>query len=148
MNSWLRSIAALEPFHAHGVGAAANEEIRIGARVERRFELGQRLLDRDDLLARQITAAIGENLVADEDAGGARGLEGADHLPHIIDAAEAGIRVDIDRHVHRTADARVMIGIIAHIRLAGIRLRQHRADAGIAAGADRLETLGFDDPCR
>ncbi len=138
----------IEAFDARGVGAAGNKEIGIAPRIERGLDLGQHLLDRDHLLARQIAAAIGKDLIADENAGDAGGLEGAHHLPHIVDAAEAGIGVDIDRHLHRSADARVMVGVVAHIGLAHIGLRQHRADGGIAAGANRLETLRLHDARR
>ena len=97
MNSWQRAIAASTPSTpAASVRAAMN---RSGSRagVERGLELGQHLLDRNDLLARQIAAAVREHLVADEQAGDAGGLEGAHHLPHIVDAAEAGVGIDIDR---------------------------------------------------
>ena len=82
---------------AGGVGARRDQQIGIGARVERGLDLGQHLLDRHDLLARQIAAAVREHLVADEQAGDARRLEGAHHLPHVVDAAEAGVGIDIDR---------------------------------------------------
>ena len=69
-------------------------------------------------------------------------------MAHIVDAAESSIGIDLNRHLHRSADARVMIGIIAHVGLAHIGLRQHRADRGIAAGAECLETLRFHDAGR
>ncbi len=81
-------------------------------------------------------------------AGDAGGLEGAHHLPHVVDAAEAGIGIDIDRHLDRRADARVMIGIVAHVGLAHVGLRQHAADRRIAAGGNRLEAFGFHDAGR
>ena len=118
------------------------------ARVERGLDLGQHLLDRDDLLARQVAAAVRKHLVADEQAGDARRLERAHHLPHIVDAAEAGVGVDIDRDFDRGADARVVVGIVAHVGLAHVGLRQHAADRGIAAGHDRLEAFGLDDARR
>jgi hypothetical protein len=111
--------------NSRGIGTRGDEEIRILPRIERGLDLGQHLLDRDHLLARQITAAVGKHLVADEHAGDAGGLEGAHHLPHIIDAAEPGVGIDIDRHIDGAADARVMVGVIAHVGLAHIRLRQH-----------------------
>ena len=42
----------------------------------------------------------------------------------------------------------VMVGIVAHVGLAHVGLRQHAADAGIAAGHDRLEAFGLDDARR
>ena len=95
--------------HAVGVGARGDEQIGIAARVERGLELGQHLLDRDDLLAGQIAAAIGKHLVAEEQAGDAGGLEGPHHLPHIVDPAEAGVGIDVDRNFNRVADAAVMV---------------------------------------
>ena len=65
---------------AGGVGARGDEQIGIAPRVERGLDLGQHLLDRDDLLARQIAAAVGKHLVAEEQAGDAGSLEGAHHL--------------------------------------------------------------------
>ena len=41
-----------------------------------------------------------------------------------------------------------MVGIIAHIRLAHIGLRQHRADGGVTAGAKGLKALRLHDTRR
>ena len=114
-----------ESVDTRSVGAAGDKEIGIAPGVERRLDLGQHLLGRDHLLARQIAAAIGKHLIADENAGHAGGFEGTHHLPHIIDAAETGIGVDIDRHLDGGANARVMVRVVAHIGLTHIGLRQH-----------------------
>ena len=128
MNSWQRAMADFDALDPRGVGAGGDEQVGIAPRVERSLDLGQHLLDRHDLLARQIAAAVGKHLVADEQAGDARRLEGAHHLPHIVDAAEAGVGIDVDRHLDRGADARVVVGIVAHVGLAHVGLRQHAAD--------------------
>src|SRR6185503_6500640 len=60
------------------------------------------------------------------------------------DAAEAGVGIDIDRDFHGVADAAIVARVVAHVGLAHVSLRQHRADAGIAAGDDRLEALHLD----
>ena len=103
MNSWQRAIAALGPSTAAASVRAAMKKSRIAPRVERRFHLGEHLLDRNHLLAGQIAAAVGKHLIADEHPGNAGGLERPDHLPHIVDAAEPGIGIDIDRHFDRAA---------------------------------------------
>jgi len=41
-----------------------------------------------------------------------------------------------------------MVGIVAHVGLAHVGLRQHAADRGIAARDDRLEALRLDDARR
>ena len=138
----------LDAFDAGGVGARRDIEVRVGAGVERGFELGQHLLDRHDLLARQVAAAVRKHLVADEQAGNPGRLEGTHHLPHVVDAAKAGVGIDIDRNFDRRTDARVVIGVVAHVGLAHVGLRQHRADRGITAGDDRLETFVLDDAGR
>ena len=126
---------------AESVGASGDPHVRIAPGVERSLDLRQHLLDRHDLLARQIAAAVREHLVADKQAGHTRRLEGADHLPHVVDAAEAGVGIDIDRDFDGIADAAIMARIVAHVGLAHVGLRQHRADAGIAACDDCLEAL-------
>src|SRR6202023_4238074 len=102
------------------IGASGDEKIAIAPRVERGFDLGEHLLDRDDLLARQIAAAIGKDLVADEQGRDSRSFESAHHLAHVVHATEAGIGVDIDRYLHCRTDARVMVRIVAHVTLAHI----------------------------
>src|SRR5205085_3096148 len=106
---------------------------------------GEHLLDRYDLLAGQIAAAVGKHLVADEYAGDARRLEGAHHLAHIVDATEAGVGIDIDRNLDRGADAGIVIRIVAHVGLAHVGLRQHAADPRIAAGYHGLKAFRLDD---
>ena len=64
------------------------------------------------------------------------------------DAAEPGIGIDENRNFNGGADACVMVRIVAHVRLAHVGLRHHRADRGIAAGAQRLETFSFHDASR
>ena len=97
MKSWQRAIAALRTLDTVRIGAGGDEQVRIAPHIERGLDLGQHLLDRHDLLAGQIAAAVREHLVADEQARDTGVLEGADHLPHVVDAAEAGIGIDIDR---------------------------------------------------
>ena len=58
--------------------------------------------------------------------------------------AEAGVAIDIDRDLDRGADARIVVGIVAHVGLAGVGLRQQAADRGIAAG----QTAVLDDADR
>ena len=41
-----------------------------------------------------------------------------------------------------------MVGIVAHVGLAHVGLRQHAADRGIAAGDHRLEAFRLDDARR
>ena len=41
----------IETVDAGGIGTRGNEEIRIAPRIQCRFQLGQHLLDRNDLLA-------------------------------------------------------------------------------------------------
>ena len=105
MNSWQRSMASsTEVTPAASVRAAMN---RSGSRraSSAAFTLASICSVGDHLLARQVAAAVREHLVGEEQAGDAGILERAHHLPHIVDAAEAGVGIDIDRHVHRRADA-------------------------------------------
>ena len=134
--------------HAGGIGARADDEARIAARIERRLDLRQHVFDRDHLLAGDIGATVGEYLVADEQAGGARRLERAHHLAHVVHAAESGIGIDQHRNAHRAADARVVVGHVAHVALAHVGLGQHAAERGVAAGRGRLEAFALDDPRR
>src|SRR5262249_61742399 len=75
----------------------------------------------------------------------ARRLEGAHLLLHVVDAAEAGVGVDIARPLDGGANTRVVVGIVAHVGLPHVGLRQHAADAGVAARHQRLEALPLDD---
>ena len=99
----------LETLDARGIGARRDEQVAVAPRIERGFDLGEHLLDRDDLLAWQVAAAIWKNLIADEQAGDPRRFEGAHHLLHVVDAAEAGVGVDIDRHLDGGANTRVVV---------------------------------------
>src|SRR5262249_37842755 len=137
----------LYALNACGVRARGDKEIRIGSRVERGLEFGEHLLDRNDLLAGEVAATVWEDLIADEKSGDACGLKGADHLAHIVDAAKSGIGVRIDWNLYRRANARVMVGVVAHVRLAHVRLGEQAADRGVTTRDDRLKSLSLDDPC-
>ena len=57
------------------VGARDDEQVALAARVRRGADLGGVLLRRDDLLALEMAALLGPDLVLEEDAGRARVLE-------------------------------------------------------------------------
>src|SRR5262249_48673639 len=61
---------------------------------------------------------------------------------------EPGIGVAVDRDLARGGDARIVVGVVAHVGLAHVGLRQHAADRGVAAGHQGLEALGLDDARR
>jgi hypothetical protein len=93
MNSWQRAMAASTlSTPTASVRAAMNRSGSWGG-----AGLGEHLLDRNDLLARQVAATIGEYLIADEKARHPGRLESAHHLSHIVDAAEPGVGININR---------------------------------------------------
>src|SRR5579875_2562857 len=61
----------LDPLDAECIRPGCQEERVVTSGVERRFDLRDHLLDRDERLTREITAALGKGLILDEQACGA-----------------------------------------------------------------------------
>ena len=130
------------------IGARADHHALISARIERRLQFGEHGGEADDLLARQIAAAARKNLIGEEQRRNAGFLESLHHLADIVDAAETRVGIGVDRDVHGVADARIMIGEIAHVGLAGVGLAEQAARCRITARHHGLETLLLDDARR
>jgi hypothetical protein len=126
MNSWQRAMASSPSIAATSVRAAMN--------MSPSRRVSSAALTFASICSTGMTCLPGDNrsgsehLVADEQAGDARRLEGAHHLPHVVDTAKAGVGIDVDGQLDRCADARIVVGIVAHVGLAHVRLRQHAAD--------------------
>ena len=68
----------VEAFDRDGVGARDDQQVGIGARIDRGLDLGDHLGARDHLLALEVAAALGEHLVLDLDRVGAGALQHLD----------------------------------------------------------------------
>jgi hypothetical protein len=121
------------------VGAGHDLQLGVTPRVERCPDAGEHLIDRCDSLAREIAALVWKVLVGIEEAGHSGGLEGADHLTHIVWTPEPGVGVDTDRNLDRRAYPGVVVGVVTDVALSKIGRPEHAADRGVAPGAHDLE---------
>ena len=87
----------LEPEHLAGVGAGDDEQRVVGAGVEGGVQLGHHLGRRDDLLAGEVAAALGEGLILELNRVGAAPLERLHGPTDVQRSAEPGVGVDDDR---------------------------------------------------
>lgn len=128
------------------VGARHHDEVRIGARVERRAELRDPFGGRNHRLARHVAAALREHLVLEEqarDAGALVEAHGARDVGHV---AEAGIRVGEDRQRGRLGEAPVHRRHLGERELRGVRRAEQRRRRAVAALRDRIEAGCLGDP--
>jgi hypothetical protein len=86
-----------EAFRRNGVGARDDQKVVVAARVDGRLDLPHHLCGRDHLLAREMAAALGKDLVLDLQRIGAGALEQLHRAYHVHGIAEAGIGIDHER---------------------------------------------------
>ena len=120
-----------------------DHEVRIAARVKGRFELANHLLGRDHSLAGHVAAALGKNLVLDEQAGDPGPLIGAHRPTNVGDVAEAGIGIGEDRHGHGIDDPGIVVGHLDQAEQRGGGLAQECRRRRIAAAGDGGKARSF-----
>ena len=98
----------------HGVGARDDDEIRVAARVAGGPDFAGRLFDWDHLLAGDVAAALGADLVFDVDRGDTRRLEILHRADDVDRVAVAGVGVGHHRNVDRARD---VAGVGGHFGL-------------------------------
>ncbi len=131
----------VQPFHRQRIGARHDDEVVIGAGIDRGLDAVDHFLLADDFLARTMAAALGADLVFDVDGGraeldhrldGARDVEGR--------SAEAGVDVDQQRQVADVGDAAHVGQHVVEVGDAEVG-QAERAGGDAAAGqVDRLES--------
>jgi hypothetical protein len=129
-----------------GVGARHDHQIRVPSGVQGRLELLQEVPGRHYVLAGHVAAALGKDLVLNEQPGDPGLLEAPHHARHIGGVAETGVAVDEDRQAGRLDDPAVVVGHLGHGELGGVRRSQERGGGAVAAAGHGLETGGLDDP--
>ena len=83
-------------------------------RIERRLDLADHLLRRDQRLVVEVAAALRERLILDLDRIRAGALEQAHRARHVERIAVAGIRIDDEMAADAIADQGNRIGHLAH----------------------------------
>ncbi|MCY1238474.1 hypothetical protein D9M72_512150 [compost metagenome] len=138
----------LEAQRRRRVGAGHDEQVGVGAGIDGGLDLVDGFLGGDHLLAREMAAALGRDLVLELDAVGARALQHAHRVAHVQRVAEAGVGIDDQRQVHGVADARRVVGdlVQAHEALVG-QAEPHVGDAR-AGDVNGFEAQVFDDARR
>ena len=92
------------------VGAGDDQEIGVGARIDRGLHLLRHLARRDHGLAGEMAAALGELLILELDGVGARALQHLHRVGNVHRIAEAGIGIDDERYADAVAHRRDMRG--------------------------------------
>ena len=89
----------VEAVHRTGIGARHDEDVGIGAGVDRGADFHACLLARDHLLAAGVAAFLRADLILDHDAGGAGAGIFGDGALHVQRIAIAGVAVADQRHL-------------------------------------------------
>jgi hypothetical protein len=132
--------------HAQRIGSRVDDEILISPGVDRRSNLGDGFVDRQQHLAFEMAASFRHHLVFDVHAGRTGLLEFLDSEIRIHRVSKTGVGVGHNGDTHRGGDPR---GVLCHFS------RGHQAVVGnpemagddIGAGRlDRIEPGLFDQP--
>src|SRR5581483_2132181 len=92
--------------------------------------LTHHLIRRDHLLALEMAAALGENLILEDDAGGAGALELLHAAHDVVQVAVTGVAVGDDRDRHAVRHAPHGVGHLLHAE--EVQVRQ-AVEAGLVA---------------
>jgi len=111
----------VQSFNCERVSACHDEKILIRPGVDTGLDLGCHLFGRHHRLAGRVTAALGEDLVFDEEPGDAGAFEFLGRTACVGDIAEAGIGINEYRHLHGVADPPVMFGQLDQTELRTVR---------------------------
>ena len=130
---------AVEALDRHRVGARDDQRLARAARIDRGADLAAHLLRRDQRLAVEMAAALGEVLVLELDRGGAGALELADGAMDVQRVAVAGVGVDDQVRGHAVADQRQRLGHLGHGDEPDVRPAEPRVGDGGAGDVERLE---------
>ena len=141
-----RRIGFVEPQHRAAVGAGDNEEVRIPSRRDRRPDLREILVERNDRLVVEVAAFLREPLVFDMQAGDAAPLVFPNRAGRIEFVAVTGIGIGNDRHIDGGGDAAGVVGHLGHGEEPVVRITQRRRGPG-AGHVNRAEA-GLSDRSR
>ncbi len=87
----------VEAVHCGGVGAGHDEQVLVAAGIARGLDLADHFAGLHHVLAGEVAAALGADLVFELDAVGARALQGAHGVVGVEGVAEARVRVHDQR---------------------------------------------------
>ncbi len=87
----------VEAVHGAGIGARDDEEVLVPPRADRGLDLRHHVCCRDHVLAGHVAAALGRDLVLQENRGRAHRLVALDGVGDVLDVAVAGVAVDQHR---------------------------------------------------
>ena len=109
------------------------------ARIDRRLDLADHFLRRDQRLVVEMAAALGEVLVLELDGVGAGALEQTHGALDIERIAVAGVGVDDEMRADAVADQRQRLDHLAHADEADVGPAEPRVGDGRAGDVERLE---------
>ena len=134
----------IEPLHRAGIRAGHDDHGLVIARIEGGLQLGHHLGGRDHLLALHMAAALGRDLVLDEEGGDPSALIGAHGAGNIGRPSIAGISIGQQRQLGAIAKPGIELGHLAHAELGDVRLADQARRRAIAAGRGGLESGPLD----
>ena len=134
----------VEPFDRAGIGAGHDDHRLVLAGIEGRLQLGDHLGCGDHLLALHMAAALGRDLILDEQGGDAGALIGAHGAGDIGRPAIAGIGIGQQRQLGRIAEPGIELRHLAHAELGHIGLADQARGGAIAAAGRGLEAGPLD----
>ena len=137
----------LQPVDGPDVGARHDEEVRVAPGIHGRTDALDRRVLVDDLLAVEVAAALGVDLVLDVQAGDAGVLEGLHGAGDVHRLAEAGVGVDERGQVGHPGDLLGAPGDLGQGGQADVRQAQVGREHG-AGDVDALEALVLDEARR
>src|SRR5690606_36631079 len=129
-----------EPLDGADVGPGHDEEVRVPAGVDGGPDTAQRRRLVDQLLAVEVAAALGVDLVLDVEAGHPGVLEHLDGAGDVHRLAEAGVGIDDGGQLGHAGDLSAAGGDLAQRGEPDVRLAEVRGEDG-AGDVDAVEAL-------
>ena len=136
---------ALEALDGDRVGAGDDQRVAGAARIDRRLDLADHVLRRNQRLVVEMAAALGKILVLDLDGVGAGALQQPHGALDIERIAVAGVGIDDEMRADAVADQRDRLDHLVHADEADVGPAEPRIGDRRAGDVERLEAGAFGD---
>src|SRR5207249_6982022 len=122
-----------------------DEEVRIGPGPGGGFDFEDHVVGGDDVFISEMAAALGHDLVFEQNAGGAGCLEGFDGALDVVQIALAGVAISNDGNGDAGGHAANGFGHLCHGDEIQIGQAEHGGAGAETADEDGLKSGAFDD---
>ena len=137
----------VEPFDGNGIGAGDDHELAVAARLHCRLDLEHGFIERNDLLAGEVSAFFRNDLVFDLHRGDAGALEFLDRPVEFDGVAVPGVDIGDERHVDGRGHPARLFEHFRHGEQPDVGEGELRVGDAGAGRVDHRKSGGGDKPC-